>query len=308
MGCAHRAMLVRMSTGAFGTDIRMLLCPRCGAPVVTPASGGPFRCGYCQAVGEVGPRDDRALGALGLSPDQEQARIQRLRLQLQSGPDADPYSIQITVADVAHVAKTPAPEFEKVWREAWGRALPLARESPTHVNQHRVYWLVQVLDTAAALGWDDALKRAVCETALEALPDPGYRQIFRQTLAGKALKSGDTVAAERWLSACDPAPAYVTLDTEYRVVASKVHMVRHNWQGVLALVGRVPGEVPIAPSLTPVCNLYRAHALFEMGFEQEAIAQFSAVAQAIPQYIDLMLKAGDWFGLCQKLRARVPPT
>jgi len=275
---------------------------------VTPASGGQFRCGYCQTVGQVGARDDRALDAGGgLSPDLEQARIQRLWLQLKTGPEADPYSIQITVADVAHVAKTPAPEFEKVWREAWAGALMRVRESPTHANQHRVYWLVQVLDTAAAQGWDDALKRAVCETALEALPDPGYRQVFRQTLAGKALKSGDTAAAERWLSACDPAPAYVTLDTEYRVVASKVHMVRHNWQGVIALLGRRPGEVPLVPSLTPVCNLYRAHALLEMGFEQEAIAQYSAVAQAIPQYIDLMLKAGEWFGLCQKLRARVPP-
>lgn len=294
-----------MSTGAFGTDIRILLCPRCGAPVVTPASGGQFRCGYCQAVGEIGARDDRALRVGGgLSPDQEQVRIQHLRQQLQVGPEADPYSIQITVADVAHVAKTPAPEFEKVWREAWGSALLRVRESPTRPNQHRVYWLVQVLDTAPAAGWDDALKRAVCETALEVLPDPGYRQVFRQTLAGKALKSGDVAAAERWLSACDPTPAYVTLDTEYRAVVSRLRMVRHDWQGVIALLGRQPGEVPLVPSLTPVCNLYRAHALYELGFQQEAIAQYDAVAQAFPQYIDLMLKVGSWFGLCQKLRAR----
>lgn len=283
----------------------MLLCDRCGAPVVTPATGGRFQCGYCHAIGEVRPRDDRPFLAMQLSPDHEAERIRRLWSQLQQGPSADPYSVQIVVADVAHLATTSAPDFPAAWLAAWNRAVSIVRQSSERVDQHRVYWLAQCLDMAfAPRNADPAFRRAVYETALEVVPDLGYRQIFRQEIGMRALRS-DVDTAERWLAGCDPCPSYLTIDSDYRSVVARLRIVRRDWSAVLGQLGLHAQSVPIAPSYAPMCGLYRAHALADMGYEREAIERFDEVARGHPDSIAALLHAGEWFGLCSKMRSRV---
>jgi hypothetical protein len=301
-----------MPDQAHATDIRMVLCPRCGAPVTSPATGGQFQCPFCQAVGTVAARDDRpAGGGSPLSPDQEKARVQRLWLQAQQGNEADPYDLNIVVTDVAHILKTPPTEFRKVWTEAWNRATSTVQADPSPMNQRRVFWLAEVLNTTVnperARGDEEWMhRRAVIETALDMLQDPGHRQILRGTLFGRALRSGDIAAAERWLAGCDPAPAYLSLDSDYRTSLAMLEIANGRWERVLAAVGERSDEVPFVRASACSAALYRAHALEELGRSEQALGEYMRAAKLAEPHLDVMLKNGEWCRLCQKLRARAP--
>src|SRR5690242_11299112 len=66
----------------FGTHVRVLLCPQCGAPIESAVVGGQARCTYCNAVGVLAGRDDSPLfQAHAQAPVAEPERIARLRTQ-----------------------------------------------------------------------------------------------------------------------------------------------------------------------------------------------------------------------------------
>jgi len=306
-----------MSNRAHATEIRMMLCPQCGAPVTGPAGGGQFQCGYCRTVGTIAARDDRSAGrASPLSPEQENARIQRLWLQLQQaespqGNAGDPYDLNMVITDVAHLLQTPPAEFAAAWQQAWNGAVAMLHQDPSAVQQRRVFWLAQILGSSInpERGRDDAeweRRRAVIETALDLLPDPGHRQILRGNLFGRALRSGDVAAAERWLAGCDPAPGYLSLDSDYRTSVAMLEIVRRNWGGVIAVLGWRPTDLPWAKPLAARAGLYRAHALEEMGYAPQALEQYLLAVQQLGPHAGAMLRAADWMGLCHKLRARAP--
>src|SRR4051812_30358435 len=50
---------------AFSTDVRILTCPQCGAPIQMARQGGQVQCGYCHAPLTVGARDDAPAHHLG---------------------------------------------------------------------------------------------------------------------------------------------------------------------------------------------------------------------------------------------------
>jgi hypothetical protein len=293
-----------MTKEAHGTSIRMALGPRCGAPVTTGAAGGAFQCRYCQTTGTVAPRDDRPPNASPLSPDQESARLQRLRLQFEQGPLADPYDINAAVTDVVHLVKTPAAEFDMAWLDAWRRAVGLLQEEASALNQRRVYWLVVILGTNLA-PWPPERVRAVIETGLDLLVDPGHRQVLRLMLFATALSAGDVASADAWLAGCDPAPAYLSLDTGYRAAFAKLSIARRDWQGVIQVLGWRPGDVPISLTSDVICGLLRAHALEELGYGDAAMEQFVAAIRLGPHWPGI-LEANASIRLCQKLRVRLP--
>ena len=296
-----------MTQGAFTADIRVLLCPRCGAPASAPTAGGELRCGYCQTVSLIRPREDARVGAASpLSPEQERARIQRLWLQAQQGAEADPYSIGGVISDVAHLDKTPAPAFDAAWQEAWNRAVALLQESPSTINQRRVYWLAATTQSSLPAGaWDPRRKRAVTETALELLPDPGYRQMCRQMLFLWALRDGDVVSAERWLSGCDPAPGYLSIDSDYRIPVAMLQAARGEWKAVVTTLGRRPEDLPFDPPVRMLCDCYRAHALDALGDEAEAMQQFAKLVRQSPESVTAIMARHASVSLCQKLQARM---
>jgi uncharacterized Zn finger protein (UPF0148 family) len=300
-----------MTQQAGAAEIRMTLCPRCGAPVTTPATGGQFQCPFCQAVGTVVARDDRQ-GGSPLSPDQDKARIERLRFQQQQGNSADPYDMNKVLSDVSHLIGTPAAEFRRAWQAAWNGAVTSLQLSPSDpINQRRVYWLTAMLGSSANpdRGRDEAewmWRRAVIETALDLLPDPGHRQLLRASLFGKALRTGDIASAERWLGGSDPAPAYLSLDSDYRTSQAMLDIARGNWDRVVAVLGERADDFPFASAMICPSTFYRAHALEELGKHEAALDAYTrAVALAGPN-LDAFMKLGEWCRLCQKIRARAP--
>jgi hypothetical protein len=101
-------------------------------------------------------------------------------------------------------------------------------EQPSLHNQKRVAWLAQLTTTGILdLTTNDPPRaRAIRETALELLPDPGYKHLIRCALSRAACLQGDLASAEQWLAACDPYPGNITLDTDYRMSASYLHLAR----------------------------------------------------------------------------------
>jgi hypothetical protein len=292
-------------------DIRMTLCPRCGAPVTTAATGGQFQCAYCKTVGIVAGRDDRPVGS-PLAPDQERARVERLRIQQQQGNDADPYDMTKVLSDVAHILTVAPAEFRGAWLGAWKQAVATLNASPSvPINQRRVFWLTAILSSSGNpdRGRDEAewmWRRAVIETALDLLPDPGHRQILRGPLFGKAVRSGDLVSAERWLAGADPAPAYLTLDSDYRNSHAMLETARGNWGHVIALLGERSDELPVAPALACARTFYRAHALEELGKPASALEEYLLAARLAGPNLDGFMNLGEWCHLCQKIRERAP--
>src|SRR5947208_1567289 len=69
---------------AFATEVRILTCPQCGAPIQIARQGGQIQCGYCHAPLTVGARDDTSLKQAGPNLLTEAERYQGLWAQAQS--------------------------------------------------------------------------------------------------------------------------------------------------------------------------------------------------------------------------------
>jgi hypothetical protein len=120
------------------------------------------------------------------------------------------------------------------------------------------------------------------------------------------LRTGDLASAERWLAGSDPAPAYLTLDSDYRNSHAMLETARGNWARVVALLGERSGELPVAQALACAGTFYRAHALEELGKSQVALEEYTRAVQLAGPNFDAFMKMGEWCHLCQKLRARAP--
>ena len=69
---------------AFSTQVRILTCPHCGAPIQLPRQGGHVQCAYCHAPLAVAARDDASLHQGGPSLLSEAERHQGLWAQAAS--------------------------------------------------------------------------------------------------------------------------------------------------------------------------------------------------------------------------------
>jgi hypothetical protein len=298
-------------SNAYTTQLRALLCPNCGAPVTTAPQGGSFQCGYCRTVGNFTARMDARPHTAPPSPAEEQARLVRLRFQYDQGPQASPYTMYVAPEDVMHLAQLRPPQSWGPWFEAWKSAVARLAMAPTEVNQKRVFWLAQ-LTGAAVLNMavtDPARGRAIRETALELLPDPGHKHILRCALSSAASVQRDFQSAEQWLAACDPYPSNLTLDTVYRLSSSYLHLAHGRWAAILETLGNQPNAIPIDHARDFLAGMLRVHACEELGYPQAADGQlrywFEAEKKMDGPVVLGILKTNAPLGLCQRTCARL---
>jgi hypothetical protein len=300
-----------VSNNAYTTQLRALLCPSCGAPVTTPPQGGAFQCGYCRAVGSVGARLDARAPVAPPTPEQEQARLAKLRFQYEQGAQASPYTAFVAPQDVSHLVNLRPPNSWGPWFEAWRSAVALLAQQPTEHNQKRVFWLQQLTATAVLnLGSTDPSRaRAIRETALELLPDPGHKQILRCALSRAATLQRDLPSAEQWLAACDPHPGNLTLDTDYRLSVAYLSVAYGRWAAVLEVLGNQPNAIPIDYGRDFLAGLLRVHACEELGYTQAADGQlgywFEQEKKMSGPVIFAIIKGNASLGLCQRTCARL---
>jgi len=304
-------------SNAYTTQLRALMCPTCGAPITTSTQGGTYQCGYCRTQGTLAARSDARMQRPPPSPQDEQARLAKLRFQREQGHLASPYSSFVAPQDVAHLAQLRPPNSWAPWFEAWKRAVAMLTQQPTEQNQKRVAWLAQLCSTGVLqLGTTDpARARAIRETALDLLPDPGHKHLIRCALSRAAVLQGDAASAEQWLAACDPYPGNITLDSDYRMSVAYLCTARGQWGGVLEALGNQPGVIPLDFGRDMLAGLLRVHACEELGYPQAADGQLGWLFQEEKKLDGPVLfgivKANAALNLCRRTFARlgiqIPP-
>lgn len=262
---------------AFSTDVRILACPQCGAPIRLAAGGGHVHCTYCHAPLAVAARDDASLQR-GPSLLSEAERYQGLWAQATSfGGKILPPEMRAVLAGAALTAERVGAALG-VWRTYCDRA----KAGDAVAGEHAVLMTGALSSYFAVVAKDPQRQRALFESTLEALRDPSQKQVIRCSLARSSARAGDMQSAQAWFAACDPRAADLQADTAYRVTYAYLATMHGDLRSVLAALGPAPGTVPVAlPSRLQV-GVIRANAIERSGDIATAVAQLVAEARALP--------------------------
>jgi predicted negative regulator of RcsB-dependent stress response/DNA-directed RNA polymerase subunit RPC12/RpoP len=300
---------------AFASDVRVLLCDRCGAPLDAPLGGGSVRCHFCGAEVLIAPRVQAVTSWTGDSvptAQDEKQRVQRLRLQ-EVAANPSPYDLRVRPAGLEWIAATYAtpealatavPALETALREEMQRAA----SARSIESEGRVFYVASVLENAVSLASSDPLRlRAHLESVRDSFADAGFRQLATCRLAGQARHGGDLAAAEGWLRQCDPVPRDLALDTAYRIARAGVQLGRLDDRGALETLGARAGKVPISLSWKPAAQMLRVHALERVGDQAAADAEYDEATgwKGAATWLPAMVTANKDLGeLCGKTIAR----
>lgn len=258
-----------MGEPLYSQAIRIVACQRCGAPLEAAVQGGLFTCAYCGATNQLAARVERSDGkhAHDAPVLSESERYTRLREQERAG-EALPASIAALVGPDGRLAASSLDRAKQHWLVA--RSQVEAKSS--FPVQERFFHLTVLLAPCFA----ERARRAVLETAAEILPDERHRHVLRCLLATYAARDGDTESAEAWLSACDPRPFELSMDSSYRLAAATVASARLEHGRTLELLGMRDDDVPLAPRDRLACAVLRVHALESVGRIEDATAALRA--------------------------------
>lgn len=252
-----------MATTLYSHSLRILACQGCGAPLEAAVQGGSFGCTYCGAVNRLAARDERrdlerAREALSIS---ESERYSRLREQEYAG-ELLPAAIDGMVTADGSLAPESIEEAKREWLSARAEL----EAAPSFPIQERFFHLTVLL----APHFAERARRAVLETAAETLTDDRHRHVLRCLLATHAAREGDTLAAEEWLSTCNPRSVDLTMDSSHRLASATLSSARGDYAQTLAILGVRDDDVPITARAHLPCALLRIDALERSGRIEEA--------------------------------------
>jgi len=184
--------------------------------------------------------------------------------------------------------------------ELWLQTRKELEAHPNPAAEHRLMLLNTLL--ANRFGPHEPLRaRAFRQASLEVVTLSRHLQELRCDLARAAARESRFQEAEAWLSPCTSTSDDIQMDSAYRYAASFVASRKKDFQQVLDLLGRAPGEVPLAQAYTSVCTLLRADALERTGQKQLAQkALESALTRSDAESIrSLMQKYGEEYHWCE---------
>lgn len=287
-----------MSKTIFSRELRLLLCPQCGAPIEGSIGGGATTCRYCNAGLQLAPRDEtRDVAIAAIEPQISEAdRFQRLREQ-DGKPMMPPASLQ-------HLLVNGGLSFELV-PQALGEFQRARHEVVTGTasfgSVERLYFVTLMLYGALSRQKKEAEVRALLETARDLLTEPRHRQAIHGMLARNAARTGDREAAEGWLALCHKRPADLHMDTAFRVSRAYASTLAGDLQTVLKVLGTQIDDVPIADGQDELAGLLRANALERTGQVQQAAQQIAQLSQGEPgrdQLLAQIVQANPELQLC----------
>ena len=312
-----------MSSGrGFSTDLRVLVCRQCGAPVTATRDGGEVTCEYCGAVSVLARRSDERVRltdpTLQAEPDpdrREALRMESLVRQMETYDEQrNPYAYYGTPEELEHLdLEYMDPALPAIATEAIRKVVADCEESGGDMKHQRlVFWVALKLKNMWVMRNEPRNARPVIETASEILTDPGYRQLMFCKMADLARKDEDLDAAEVWLERCDPRPPLLDLDSDYRTTAAAIAIRRGRWDRVLELVGREHGDVPFEPSSVALFQLQRVEALENLGEPAAAEEELSWLLDALDheflaQWLDGSKMLASCQGVWDRIRRRPAP-
>ncbi len=260
-----------MARSTFTHEFRLLVCANCGASLTVPEHGGLIACRYCAAQTEFRPRAEVSdIARLRSAPAaDEYDRYQKLKAQ-EDRAFVPPPGLEAFV-----VAGELPPQLLPQAQLAWQQFVKEVRAGgPMGVHDKLFFLSVALAQTLLRHGGLDGegRRRAVIETAIEALASPQHRYQLRSMLARDAVRHGDLVSADAWLAGCDPRSYDIHVDSDYRVAAACVATARGDFASVLHQLGQRVGDVPLAPANRWLAGFFRANALERTGRAAEALA------------------------------------
>lgn len=282
---------------AYTMELRVLLCPSCGAPVGVPTMGGTTTCRFCAVQSHVGPRV-KAAPSGELSPTRLSESERWAGLLAQVGEPLLP---------PARIAPLFARGFASGWRRedvraAWqsARARTAARGADAHEAAHELVYLTSALGNQFVQAKDWTGHRAMLESALEAFFLPRHRSAIAADLCSGACGQGDVVGATMWLELCDPASEDLYADSGYRVARARLARLKGDFPDVLVALGARAGAVPIHTSFNTTATVARAHALENVGALAEATHELDDVMGGGPdvrRHVELLARM---YSLCAR--------
>jgi len=259
----------------FSREMRLLLCPQCGAPIEGAIAGGTFTCAYCRATAVLAPRDEsREVAHAAAQPTMSEAeRFQRLREQ-DHQPMLPPPAIHYLFANATSSPEL-LPERAPQALAELQRARHELAGGGSFGAAERLYFLTATLYERLSVQKKDPEVRALLETARDVLSDPRHRQVLHGMLARNAARVGDRRAAEEWFRLMTPYATDLPMDTAYRFTCAYLSTRAGDAQTVLRVLGTSIDDVPIADPFDEVCAVLRANALERLGNVQAAVQQLS---------------------------------
>jgi DNA-directed RNA polymerase subunit RPC12/RpoP len=281
-----------VNESAFAFDIRVLSCNSCGAPVRGALGGGECVCEYCGTRMVIAPRADAPVPASKPSAESEAARKRALQEQAAS-TEPSRYSTERVPNGAEGLAdynsaepRAGIDELERRWREALSRA----SQGGDPDAAREAFWYTEILNKRLSLVDEHLRRRAVLETGLDALDDPGYRHVIFTDLASAAVRLGDVDSAESWVLQADPSSDDLFLDSTYRIALARVRQAQGDAPEVLELVGE-----PIHRTCEMLATVYRIDGLERTGQGDAAWSAFLAAVKH-PKWgkaVPLFLRKGE---------------
>jgi len=255
---------------AYTYQLRSVECEQCGGPVVTQQSATEAQCGFCNAVLRLVVRPKDAVH----EPIDESARMAGLAAQVGKQDANGPLAARPPDGMHAFAAmltdRSARPAAVAALRQEWGQARAEATAQPSRQSGTRAFRAALLLARFYAADDDDKRARAVAETAINIVSEPGQRDILRLWLARAALDAGDSEAYDAWLADVNPQPVHLEVDSALRLTRARRALSDNLWDGVASLVGSYPREVPLAAESEKAARLVRAHAFAGRGDEVSA--------------------------------------
>ncbi len=284
--------------GAFGFEVRVLVCPQCAAPLEVAAAGGPTTCRYCGQTSVFSPRPPPTPVGDHQGAVRDPARLERLRAQHET-PDLPPPDLMPLLQ--SRLAGDGVQQAQRLLADQ--RVTP-----PSPTRDVRLHWLTVGLFNAFAGPEHGLRQRALIQSALELMGDPRRRAVLTGMLARNAVRAGELEAAWSWVSHMDPASESLVADSAYRLSRAYLSTARHAFDDVLFVLGRGLHDVPIDAGDALMCGMMRANALERGGLVDEATAQLRAFVEHDPALADLMrqvVTANPSLHLCAQSLAKL---
>lgn len=254
-----------MGDTAYTYRLKSVECDQCGGPVITDPSAVEAQCGFCQARLRLEARPKPTVH----EPIDEAARhaglVAQVRRQDPDGPLADrppegmgAFAAMLTQADAR-------PAAVAAFRQEWEQARAAATQQPSRQAGTRAFRAAVHLGRLYAADGDDPRARALAETAINIVSEPGQRDILRLWLARAALGAGDPESYDQWLAEVNPQPVHLEVDSALRLTRARRALADERYAEVLTLVGSYPSEVPLATGAEIRARFVRAHAFAGKG-------------------------------------------
>jgi hypothetical protein len=284
-------------------DVRVLVCPGCGAPYRSAPDASSGSCTHCGATHALTSRDETPMVVGDPAGKDEAARLAKLRAQLSEGLVV-PKRFAALVAK-EHYDDEDRAAVERGWTEARDAILAGKGNAGWDLCLYSATWLHFTLEMRS----DFTVRRAHAESALGLLVDPKYRQRIRCKLAASTARAQDLEAAERWLAPCDPRPDDLLSDNEYRSARTMLAFRRGRFAEILELLGSDPGDIPVHRSMVMMLGVMRAHAHEQLGHLDAAAEQLALLVGQDAEAVVTLASRADLGDFCKQslpaARARV---